>query len=95
MKTEGNFGQDYSTHMMLQDCKVGKVQIINNHNSIRGFKIFDRSQTLILNIGDTNPSYTVTEVALGDTEQIVGVAYKLFGSFRTIYTDFQFQIARQ
>jgi len=43
MKNEGYFGQEYTTHMMEQSKKVGKVQIVNNHNSIRGFKFFDLS----------------------------------------------------
>ncbi len=76
--------------MIPQDKKIKKVQIQHDASCIRGFKFFDKNQLLIFEIGEIKATNTVTEVVLEENEQIIGVAYKLYSTYQTVYTDFQF-----
>ena len=77
--------------MMPQDAhkKIKKIQIYHGTH-ISGFKFFDKKQALIFEIGSTHLSLSVTEVVLENNEQIIGVAFKLYNSFKSVFTDFQF-----
>ena len=62
--------------------------------SIFGFKFFDNCHTLIFEIGKIASGMGVETVVIEDDEMIVGVVAKIWGEYKSAYTDFQFQIAR-
>ena len=93
IKTTGrDGGQSYAAHMMPHGMVTKKVQIYHSGN-IFGFKFLDKWDVATFEIGYTASWFTVTEVALQDNEQIIGVQYRLHATYQTVYTDFQFQIA--
>ena len=73
---------------------IRKVNIhYYNDNHIYGFQFFDKDGLTIYQIGDTR-AWNVETVLIAEDEVIVGVACKLHTDSQSLYTDFQFQIAR-
>ena len=76
---------------MPKNSEIGKVRIYHN-SYIVGFSFFGKLGQLIFEIGYTW-SELVKTVFLAENEVIVGVVAKLSGVNKSMYTDFQFQIA--
>ena len=77
------------------DRKIRSVSIFYNDDSIAGFDFFDRDKLPIWGVGYIQSSHlNVARVVLAKNEVIVGVVAKLKPGFQSVYTDFQFQIAK-
>ena len=68
------------------------VDIWHNNYRIEGFQFFDKEKKIIFKIGHTYP-WKVT-VELAEDEVIMGVVAKCYHKYQSVYTDFQFQIAK-
>ena len=85
------------THMMPvgADRKIRSVDIYNYEGSfITGFQFFDKDRKLIWQIGDIASHHVVKTVLIAENEVIVGVVAKLLIGSQSMYTDWQFQVAK-
>ena len=62
---------------------------------ITGFKFFSKDKSLLWDIGHTTASSLKVEtVELEDNEVIFGVVAKLYTTYQSLHSDFQFRIGR-
>ena len=61
---------------------------------IRGFSFFDKDGALLWKIGDTWSELKKETVEIAENERIIGVKAKLWDSYQSAYTDWQFQIGK-
>ncbi len=71
------------------------VIICHDNENIMGFSFFDKEGALLWKIGLIEPWLNGKTVELADNELIIGVVAKLRLGCQSIYTDFQFQIAKK
>ncbi len=74
----------------MMHLNVMRVDIYHDSEHIYGFKFFDKSKSLVWNIGNLAWTVQVANVVLEENETIVGVAAKYLNkrNTRPVYTDF-------
>ena len=87
------------THMMPvgADRKIRSVDIYNYKGKtefIVGFQFFDKDRKLIWQIGAIDSDNVVKTVLIAENEVIVGVIAKQSIGSQSMYTDWQFQVAK-
>ncbi len=92
--TQRDEGITYYDHMLPAEAlnKIRSVTVHSTYGHIRGFSFFDKDGALLWWIGDTIECFEET-VEIAENEFIVGVVTKMLTINKSIYTDFQFQIA--
>jgi hypothetical protein len=74
----------------MQEGLHAKIRSVIIHYDwcISGFSFFDKEEALLWEVGITDSVYDVEKVLIDENEVIIGVVAKLWGSFKSVYTDF-------
>ncbi len=84
------------THMMPADAH-NKIRSVTIHYTcnIRGFSFFDKDGALLWEHGYTTGKGLKKEtVEIAENERIIGVKAKVHPEYKTLYSDWQFQIGK-
>ncbi len=87
----------YYDHMIPEGSHkmIRLVRIHYYPSVITGFSFFDKDDSLIWEIGNTESEDCVFDtVMIDENEVIVGVVAKLCPGFQSLYSDLQFRVAR-